>query len=371
MEVTSAEVLSEGNYSVDVSIVDGAGNIGTQSTSSTIDSGITIDSGLVLTTDQNPVITGTAAPGESVTVTFSGATEATETVTANASGEWSVTANTTLADGAYTVTAVATDSSGNATSSGSLSGLVIDTTPINFTVEPEYLLNLLGIGILVGYEGTSDGGEGSKVYIFDSLVLGIDLALTSAPYAVVDAQGNWDSTNLDLNLLGLLGTGLENTYFYTVDEAGNYQVKNGNDVFIESGNIYDSGASAASGDTIPASFSEESALGDTDPNEVSSNNILSTETIDLGNLSGLSTPEQTVQMSSAEPLNIDDVIISEDAEQLIALNTLVEDEGSAIAYTPAQSGGSIDTAAPAVDVQNQSEEMIKHLIESSNNQTDI
>lgn len=34
-------------------------------------------------------------------------------------------------------------------------------------------------------------------------------------------------------------------------------------------------------------------------------------------------------------------------------------------------GGSIDAAAPAVDVQNQSEEMIKHLIEGSNNQTDI
>ncbi|MBB1290942.1 Ig-like domain-containing protein [Pseudoalteromonas sp. SR41-5] len=369
--IEAEEMLSEGNYTVDVSIVDSAGNIGTLSTSSAIDSGITIDSGLVLTTDQNPVITGTAAPGEFVTVTFSGATEATETVFADASGEWSVTANTTLADGAYTVTAVATDSSGNATSSGSLSGLVIDTTPINFTVEPEYLLNLLGIGILVGYEGTSDGGEGSKVYILDSLVLGIDLALTSAPYAVVDAQGNWDSTNLDLNALGLLGTGLENTYFYTVDEAGNYHVKNGNDVFIESGNIYDSGVSAASGDTIPESFSEESALGDTTPNEVSSNNVLSTETIDLGNLSGLSAPEQTVQVSSAEPLNINDVIIDEDAEQLIALNTLVEDEGSAIAYTPAQSGGSIDAAAPAVDVQNQSEEMIKHLIESSNNQTDI
>ena len=73
--VTSTEVLPEGNYSVDVSIVDGAGNIGTQSTSSTIDSGITIDSGLEITADQNPIITGTAAPGESVTVTFSGPTE--------------------------------------------------------------------------------------------------------------------------------------------------------------------------------------------------------------------------------------------------------------------------------------------------------
>ncbi|WP_310735868.1 Ig-like domain-containing protein [Pseudoalteromonas sp. SR45-5] len=370
--VTSAEVIPEGNYSVDVSIADGAGNTGTQSSSSAIDSGITIDSGLVLTAEQTPLVTGTAAPGESVTVTFSGPTESIVLIeTVNASGVWSATANTDLADGEYTVTAVATDTSGNTTSSGSISGLVIDTTPINFTVEPEYLLNLLGIGILVGYEGTSDGGEGSKVYILDSLVLGIDLALTSAPYAVVDAQGNWDSTNLDLNALGLLGTGLENTYFYTVDEAGNYQVKNGNDVFIESGNIYTSESGSASGDTIPTSFSEESALGDTTPNEVSSNNVLSTETIDLGNLSGLSAPEQTVQVSSAEPLNINDVIIDEDAEQLIALNTLVEDEGSAIAYTPAQSGGSIDAAAPAVDVQNQSEEMIKHLIESSNNQTDI
>ncbi|KKK60136.1 hypothetical protein LCGC14_3027380, partial [marine sediment metagenome] len=293
--VTSAEVLSEGNYSVDVSIADDAGNIGTQSSSSVIDSGITIDSGLELTADQNPLVTGTAGAGETILVTFSGATEVTKQVTANASGAWSASPDTELADGAYTVTAVATDTSNNTTSSGSLSGLVIDTTPINFTVTPEYLLDvslpfLPPVSVLVGYEGTSDGGEGSKVYIFDSLVLGIDLALTSAPYAVVDAQGNWDSTNLDLNLLGLLGTGLENTYFYTVDEVGNYQVKNGNDVFVESGNIYDNGASAASGDTISASFSEESSLGDTDPNEVSSNNILSTETIDLGNLSGLSTP---------------------------------------------------------------------------------
>ena len=44
---------------------------------------------------------------------------------------------------------------------------------------------------------------------------------------------------------------------------------------------------------------------------------------------------------------------------------------AAIAYSPAQSGGSVDEAAPAVDVQNQSEEMIKHLIENGNNQTDI
>ncbi len=153
--VTSAEVLSEGNYSVDVSIADGAGNTGTQSSSSAIDSGITIDSGLELTADQNPVITGTAAPGESVTVTFSGPTESIVLIeTVNASGVWSATANTALADGAYTVTAVATDTSGNTTSSGSLSGLVIDTTPISFEIT-DFDSGILGV-LLPSVEGTTD-----------------------------------------------------------------------------------------------------------------------------------------------------------------------------------------------------------------------
>ncbi|MEL0648983.1 Ig-like domain-containing protein [Pseudoalteromonas agarivorans] len=371
--VEAEEVLSEGNYTVDVSIADGAGNIGTQSTSGTIDSGITIDSGLEITADQTPIITGTAAPGESVTVTFSGPTESIVLIeTVDASGVWSATANTTLSEGAYTVTAVATDASGNTTSSGSVSGLVIDTTPINFTVTPEYLLDvslpfLPPVSVLVGYEGTSDGGEGSKVYIFDSLVLSIDLALTSAPYAVVDAQGNWDSTNLDLNLLNLLGTGLENAYFYTVDEAGNYQVKNGNDVFIESGNIYDNGASSGAGDTMPASFFDESALGGTQ-----GDGVLNTETINLANVGTMaSAAEQVVEVSETEPLSINDVIIDSETEQLVALNNLLDEEGSAIAYSPAQSGGSIDDATLAADVQSQSEEMIKHLIENGNNQTDI
>ncbi|WP_286244978.1 Ig-like domain-containing protein [Pseudoalteromonas sp. MM1] len=370
--VTATEVLPEGNYSVDVNIVDAAGNTGTQSISSVIDSGITIDSGLALTADQSPLITGTAGAGETILVTFSGATEVTKQVTADASGAWSASPDTGLADGAYTVTAVATDTSGNTTSSGSVSGLVIDTTPINFTVTPEYILDvslplLPPVSVLVGYEGTSDGGEGSKVYIVDSLVLGIDLALTSAPHAVVDAQGNWDSTNLDLNLLGLLGTGLENTYFFTVDDAGNYQVKNGNDAFIESGNIYTSQSGSGAGDTMPSSFFDESALGDTQ-----SDGVLSTETINLENIGSMtSSPEQVVQVSETEPLNINDVIIDSETEQLLALNNLLDEEGSAIAYSSAQSGERVDEAAPAVDVQNQSEEMIKHLIENGNNQTDI
>ena len=376
--VTASQPLNEGNYSVDVSVVDNAGNIGAQSISSIVDSGIIVNSGLELTGDSTPKITGIAGANEDIIVSFidESGNVVTKGVSASESGVWSVSPDTALLDGAYTVTATATDESGNVTSSGDLSGLVVDTTPISFQVS--YYHGLLGLGLTAF--GTVE--EGSSVYVVGNNLLGLDVlninlnVLESSTEVQSDANGEWS------HLLSVLDLGSWSDYrFITIDEAGNYLVKDLYNNVIDQGynselvsdenNLSTAESTFGLGDSIAESFSEESALGDTNPNEVSSSNVLSTETIDLGNLSGLSTPEQTVQMSSAEPLNIDDVIISEDAEQLIALNTLVEDEGSAIAYTPAQSGGSIDTAVPAVDVQNQSEEMIKHLIESSNNQTDI
>ncbi|MDC3214666.1 hypothetical protein NQU47_19055, partial [Pseudoalteromonas distincta] len=240
------------------------------------------------------------------------------------------------------------------------------TAPSISDFEVDYLLDGLIKVAVSGFHGTTDAEPGTTVTLDNSLLLGLGIGNKTA---TVQSDGSWEFTSIDLNLnaLGLQGLGLNDVRIIFEDEAGNTTTIDGEGTEVAS----ISAAESASGDIIPASFSEESALGDATPNEVSSNNVLSTETIDLGNLSGLSAPEQTVQVSSAEPLNINDVIIDEDADQLIVLNTLVEDEGSAIAYTPAQSGGSLDAAAPAVDVQNQSEEMIKHLIESSNNQTDI
>ncbi|MEN8635100.1 Ig-like domain-containing protein [Pseudoalteromonas distincta] len=366
--VISAEVLSEGNYTVDVGIADGAGNTGEESASSTVDNTapvVTIDSGLVLTADSTPEITGTAGTGDTVVVTILG--YPAFKVVADEFGHWSLTPNGALTDGVYTVTATVTDTAGNIGSSGSISGLVVDTTPPTVNdFEVDYLLaSITGIKLaVIGFHGTTDAEPGTTVTLDNSLLLGISVGNETT---TVQSDGSWAFTSVDIDLLALIGNGLRDVRIIFEDLAGNTTTIDGEGTEVAS----TSAADSASGDTIPESFSEESSLGDTTPNEVSSSNVLSTETIDLGNLSGLSTPEQTVQMSSAEPLNINDVIISEDAEQLIALNTLVEDEGSAIAYTPAQSGGSIDAAAPAVDVQNQSEEMIKHLIESSNNQTDI
>ena len=364
--VTSEEVLPEGNYSVYVSIADSAGNTGTQSTSSAIDSGITIDSGLALTADQSPLVTGTAGAGETILVTFSGPIEVTKQVTADASGAWSASPDTDLVDGAYSVTAVATDTSGNTTSSGSVSGLVIDTTPIGFEVT-NFSSGVLGV-VLPSVQGTTE--PDTEVYIIGSSLLGVDLlgldldVLELSSSFTSDNNGDWGGF---LNLANLNIGGGEQFYFVTVDEVGNYLIKNTADEIEQSGNIYTSQSGSGAGDTMPASFSEESALGDTQ-NE----GLLSTETINLANAGAMaSSSEQVVQVSETEPLNINDVIIDSETEQLLALNNLLDEEGSAIAYSPAQSGGSIDGAAPAVDVQNQSEEMIKHLIESGNNQTDI
>jgi len=364
--VTSEEVLPEGNYSVDVSIADSAGNTGTQSTSSAIDSGIAIDSGLELTADQNPLVTGTAGAGETILVTFSGATTVTKQVTANASGAWSASPDAGLADGAYTVTAVATDASGNTASSGSLSGLIIDTTPIGFEVT-DFSSGVLGI-LFPSVEGTTE--PDTEVYIIGSSLLGVDLlgldldVLELSGSFTSDSNGDWGGV---LSLANLNIGGGEQFYFVTVDEVGNYLIKNTDSEVEQSGNIYTSQSSSGAGDTMPASFSEESALVDTQ-----GDGVLNTETINLANVGTMaSAAEQVVEVSETEPLSINDVIIDSETEQLVALNNLLDEEGSAIAYSPAQSGGSIDDATPAADVQNQSEEMIKHLIENGNNQTDI
>ncbi|MCW1719150.1 Ig-like domain-containing protein [Pseudoalteromonas sp. A3] len=375
--VTASQPLSEGNYSVDVSVLDNAGNIGEQSISSIVDSGIVINSGLELTADSTPKITGTAGANEDITVSFidESGTVVTKDTTAGETGVWSVSPDNALLDGAYTVTATATDESGNVTSSGSLSGLVIDSTPVDFEVS-NYYWGLLGIGLTA--EGTVE--EGNSVYVVGANLLGLEVlnlnlnVLESAMEIQPDENGNWSS------LLSVLDLGSWSDYrFITVDEAGNYLIKDINDNIIDQGNdpqLASAGSSASATDTTfglegaAEPFSEEAALGATIPNAAVTSDALG-ETVNLSNVSALSSTEQTVSMSSTEPLNINDVIIDEDTEQLVALNTFIDDEGSAIAYSPAQSGGSVDEAAPAVDVQNQSEEMIKHLIENGNNQTDI
>lgn len=369
--VEAGQIIADGIFNINVSVSDSAGNITEISTSGVVDtlaSQITIDSGLALTSDNTPNITGTTGAGETVIVTFdNGTSQHTKTTTANESGVWSVSSQT-LVDGSYVVSATTSDSAGNTNTSGSLNGLVIDTTPIDFSVSPNYLLNVLGVGILTGYEGTASGPAGTKVYIVDSLVLGLDVLLTSAPYAVVDAYGNWDSANLDLNALGLLGTGLENTYFFTVDDAGNYLVKNGNNEIID----FESAVSLAQSSALGDEFLAEPLEGAVSSAGQSIDHYnLGNDAINLGNVDSLTTlSSQKAQVATSQALTIDDVLLDSESIDLVTINITGNNEMSAIVYNQSQNVAA-DLAAPATGIQNQSEEMIKLLIESNANQTDV
>ena len=273
-----------------------------------------------------------------------------------------IEASESIADGNYDIKASVTDSAGN-TNSDFDYGLVVDTTPADFNVYPSYLL---GLGLVInGYYGTAEAAEGTRVYIVDELLLGIDLGLTSNVYAEVDSSGNWTSFNLDLDLLGLLGTGLENTYFYIIDNAGNFTIKDGANTLRATGNIHDESQSviyedgssmSAVGDTVSAERLEpdvESLIGQSTP--------VVSESIDLSRVLG---GEQT-HSNEVEPLNLTLNEVISDGDDVLALDSA--SESSSIAFN----GDTAKTAEPATDVQNQSEEMIKKLIESGNNQIDM
>ncbi|WP_201281938.1 Ig-like domain-containing protein, partial [Alteromonas sp. KUL106] len=110
----AAEVLSplpEGDYSVEVTATDDAGN----STTATEDGGnidITAPAAPTVNAGNGTEITGTAEAGSEVNVDVNGDGIPDFTVTADGDGNWSITLDTPIADGVI-VTATATDAAGN------------------------------------------------------------------------------------------------------------------------------------------------------------------------------------------------------------------------------------------------------------------
>jgi len=92
-----------------------------------------------VTNNPAPTFTGTAEPGSTVEVFADDGTGPVSlgTTTADpATGAWSLTLTTPLADGAYTITAVATDAVGNVSPASGGFALVIDTADPTATVDP-------------------------------------------------------------------------------------------------------------------------------------------------------------------------------------------------------------------------------------------
>jgi len=144
------------------------------------------------TNDTTPTLSGSAAPGDTVTILDNG--KAIGTVTADSNGKWTFTPDTELADGKHTFTVTATDAAGNARTSGTFP-IVIDTTapaPADNIILDDNVGDKQGP---VGEGDTTDdqsptlSGEaepGSVVDIYDN-----DEKIGSV---IVDDEGKWSYT---------------------------------------------------------------------------------------------------------------------------------------------------------------------------------
>ncbi|MCG7567688.1 retention module-containing protein [Pseudoalteromonas sp. CnMc7-15] len=256
-----APSLAEGDYTVTVSVSDAAGNSSSASDTGTIDTiapTVSIDpSSVALTNDNTPQVSGSSNEANAqVSVQFVDDAGTIHTVTTNTdnNGDWSISASAVLVDGQYTVTARVTDQAGN-TGSAVDSG-IIDTTPISFEVT-DFDPGILGL-VLPSAEGTAPAG--TEIYIIGSSLLGVGLAgidldvLSTYPSTTTDGDGNWQYT---LSLLDVDLLSGEDYYFVTIDDAGNYLVKDTDNQEVERGSIYDN---ATADETSEASVASEDDL---------------------------------------------------------------------------------------------------------------
>ena len=196
--VEASSSLSQGDYSVEVSVTDSAGNTGDATNTATIDTiapEISIDqSSLILTQDSTPLITGTSNEANTnVIVTFTDSAGASHqmTVQTDGNGDWQAAADNILADGVYSVTASISDAAGN-TSVDSKTGGEVDTVGPELTIVPSFL-----VGGLLSLSGTSDLGPNQTVTVTTRLAG----SLVDSTYEVLtDANGDWELLGLQLIL---------------------------------------------------------------------------------------------------------------------------------------------------------------------------
>lgn len=177
LDLSAITPLSDGGFSVAVSIVDQAGN-----TSSVpgIDV-LTIDTELpevpvvdvLLTNLDSPLLTGVAQlqSTDVLSVEVSGQTYTSDlAIIVNSDGTWSLNLvpQSVLADGVYDVIAVITDEAGNAASDTSVNELEIDRTSPVITlnvVAEDNILNFTDLQSALSVGGDSDAENGSSVVV--------------------------------------------------------------------------------------------------------------------------------------------------------------------------------------------------------------
>jgi N-acetylneuraminic acid mutarotase len=128
---TPASPLTQGEHTVTATAADAAGNTSPSSAPRTFTVDTVAPAAPVFTAPAasvntpTPILSGTAEAGSTVAVTLDGAPLGT--VTANASGAWSLTPTSALGQGAHTATATATDAVGNTSPSSAPRTFTVDT----------------------------------------------------------------------------------------------------------------------------------------------------------------------------------------------------------------------------------------------------
>jgi hypothetical protein len=186
--LTAGNTRPDGVYAVPITLTDSAGNASTVSVSLTLDNNppaapvILNPTSGTTTSNPTPTISGTAEPDSSVTVTSSvaGALGLTGT---NPAGAWSFTPGTPLTPGLHSLTATATDASGNTGAASAAVSITIsapaDTTPPAAPVLSSPANNTTTTNRTPVISGTAEAN--SSVTVTSSL---------SGPLGVVAANGS-------------------------------------------------------------------------------------------------------------------------------------------------------------------------------------
>ncbi|WP_051916832.1 Ig-like domain-containing protein, partial [Serratia sp. Ag1] len=194
-----------------------------------------------VTNDSTPTLSGTAMPGNTVTVLDNG--QAIGSATADANGKWSFTPDAALKDGNHNLSVTATDVAGNVSKPSGGFNVVIDTTAPD---APGEVIITDNVGDKTGEvkpgETTDDrsptlsgkGEPGDLVTVIDN---GKEIGST-----VIDENGNWTFTPEQP-----LENGDHNLSTTVTDPAGNVSepgpgvniVVDGTGVTVELGSVFD------------------------------------------------------------------------------------------------------------------------------------
>ncbi len=214
---TFTTALADGSYNISVKAKDASGNVSVSSDVLNIivdtvapdaPSAPVLTDGINGTTNNNtPNVTGTAEANSKVDIYSNGSKVGT--VTADGSGKWSYTFSPALSDGAYPVTAKATDAAGNTSESSPATNIIVDTQKPAAPSAPSLDTDNNDGNVKINNPAISGSTEpADTVFIYDGSTLVTKI--------VADGSGNWNYT-----FSPVLTDGQHNITVKSKDVAGN------------------------------------------------------------------------------------------------------------------------------------------------------